>query len=260
MEQCTGSSSNNETGNELDCQSLSPVSFIESSLESGSCADNRSKNCMLAEAQNGINLFSRNEFLLLYGTPESSDSASSTSSSNVGGKHMTRTFGLMDLISSNWELEYLRFILSNVELASESFALGNTEKIIAPNLFDIWENQQNTRERKGEECLKLQRRVMFDYVDESLNMRCRQINVGVWAGWPALYQRKDRLAQELYKEIMGWKSMGELKVDELVERDMSTQYGKWLDFELEAFEEGIEIEKGILTSLLDELVSDLLKF
>lgn len=42
MEQCSGSSNNNETGNELDCQSLSPVSFIESSLESGSCADNRS--------------------------------------------------------------------------------------------------------------------------------------------------------------------------------------------------------------------------
>ncbi|KAF3454580.1 hypothetical protein FNV43_RR05028 [Rhamnella rubrinervis] len=265
MEQCSGSSNNNETGNELDCRIFSPVSFIESSLESGSCADNSSsvngsENCTLAEVQNGINLFSRNEFLLSYGMSESSDSASPTSSSNVGGRHMTRPFGLMDLISSNWELEYVRFILSNVELALQGFALGNTEKIIAPNLFDIWENQQNRRERKREECLKLQRRLMFDCVDESLIGRCRQMYVGVWARWPALYQRKDQLAQELYKEIMGWKSMGGLMVDELVERDMSTWYGKWLDFKLEASEEGIEIEKGILTSLLDELVSDLLTF
>jgi hypothetical protein len=37
---------------------------------------------------------------------------------------------------------------------------------------------------------------------------------------------------------------------------MSTRYGKWLDFSIEAFEEGLEIENGILTSLVDELVSD----
>ncbi|KAJ6883358.1 hypothetical protein NC652_030551 [Populus alba x Populus x berolinensis] len=42
------------------------------------------------------------------------------------------------------------------------------------------------------------------------------------------------------------------------EQDMSTTNGKWLDFSIEAFEDGVEIEDGILTSLVDELVSDLL--
>jgi hypothetical protein len=50
--------------------------------------------------------------------------------------------------------------------------------------------------------------------------------------------------------------MGDMMVDELVDQDMSTRYGKWLDFSIEAFEEGLEIENGILTSLVDELVSD----
>ncbi|XP_015874911.3 uncharacterized protein LOC107411771 isoform X1 [Ziziphus jujuba] len=266
IEQCSWSRSSNynETGKELDCHSLRPISIFEPSFKSGSCADNKSttngsKKCMLDEAQTEINLFSRNELLSAYGMRESSDSVSSTSTTDVGGKHGTTKFGFVDLnISSNWELGYVRYILSNTELALEGFALGNTKKIIAPYLFDILENQQNNRKRKGEECLGLQRKVLFDCMNESLHMRCRAMRVGEWSRWPELTQSKDRLAKELYKEILGWKSMGELMVDELVERDMSCQYGKWLDFEIEAFEEGRDIEKGILTSLVDELVSDLL--
>ena len=66
------------------------------------------------------------------------------------------------------------------------------------------------------------------------------------------------MAEELYKEILGWQSMGDLMVDELVDQDMCTSYGKWLDFSIEAFEDGVDIEDGILTSLVNELVSDLL--
>lgn len=51
----------------------------------------------------------------------------------------------------------------------------------------------------------------------------------------------------------------EWMVDELVEKDMSTtQHGKWLNFDIEASEEGVLVEKWILSSLVDELVSDLL--
>lgn len=219
-----------------------------------------SKECTSDKAETETSIFSRNEFLLTYDMAESSESASSTSTTDVGGKHGTITFGFVDLnISSNWELEYVRYILSNTELALDGFALGST-KIIAPNLFDILENQQNNRERKGEECSSLQRKVLFDCMNESLHMRCRQMRVGAWSRWLESYPSMDRLAEELYKEILSWKSMGELMVDELVERDMSSQYGKWLDFKVEAFEEGLDIEKGILTSLVDELVSDYLIF
>ncbi|KAK4358715.1 hypothetical protein RND71_020944 [Anisodus tanguticus] len=52
--------------------------------------------------------------------------------------------------------------------------------------------------------------------------------------------------------------MEELMVDEVVDKDMSTQRGKWTDFSFEAFEEGVDIEKGILSSLMDEPIHDLI--
>ncbi|KAL2500745.1 putative serine/threonine-protein kinase-like [Forsythia ovata] len=48
-------------------------------------------------------------------------------------------------------------------------------------------------------------------------------------------------------------------VDEVVEKDMSTKDGQWVEFEIEAFEEGVEIENRILASLVDELVEQLHK-
>lgn len=45
-------------------------------------------------------------------------------------------------------------------------------------------------------------------------------------------------------------------LDEFVDRDMSIQYGRWFDFEIELIEEGIEIEKEILVFLVDELVDE----
>ncbi|KAK4366847.1 hypothetical protein RND71_014727 [Anisodus tanguticus] len=54
------------------------------------------------------------------------------------------------------------------------------------------------------------------------------------------------------ERFFGWTSMEELMVDEVVDKDMSTQRGKWTDFSFEAFEEGVDIENGILSSLMDE--------
>lgn len=65
--------------------------------------------------------------------------------------------------------------------------------------------------------------------------------------WPG---RKMWVAEELYKEILGSKSMENLMLDELVDKDMSTRHGRWLDFDIEAFEEGVNIGERILDSLL----------
>ncbi|XP_039032307.1 uncharacterized protein LOC120167319 [Hibiscus syriacus] len=71
-------------------------------------------------------------------------------------------------------------------------------------------------------------------------------------------QNRDWLAEEVNKEILGWKSMGDTMVDDLADKDMSMKHGRWLDFDMEALEEGVEIVKNILTCLVDELVSDFL--
>ncbi|KAK6916914.1 protein of unknown function DUF4378 [Dillenia turbinata] len=52
--------------------------------------------------------------------------------------------------------------------------------------------------------------------------------------------------------------MGDLNVDEFVNKDMSTSHGRWLDFESEAFEEGTGIEGSRLNNLVDEVVVDFL--
>lgn len=193
------------------------------------------------------------------------DSASSISIENTGKRHMTRrTFSLIDETeSSNWEFDYLRELLDNAGLTVNDFALGQTDQVITPSLFNQLENQENNPGRNIDEYSKLGRKVLFDYVCECLDFKCQQFFVGSckgWAKWVTLFQRKCWLAEELYKEMLCWNSMGDLMVDELVDKDMSSQHGKWLDFDIEAFEEGVVIESMILTSLVDELVYDFLPF
>ncbi|TKY52293.1 hypothetical protein E2542_SST23813 [Spatholobus suberectus] len=162
---------------------------------------------------------------------------------------------------SNVELEYVKDILSNAELMTEEFVVGGTNKIIMPNLFYLFENNSIGAENY-EECSKIERKAIFDTVSECLELRCRQVFVGScksWPRWVASVQRKNCLAEELYKEMLGFRSMEEeVVVDELVSKDMSTRWGKWLDFDIEAFEEGSELEFEIVTYLINDLVSDLL--
>ncbi|XP_062004505.1 uncharacterized protein LOC133721798 [Rosa rugosa] len=258
MEECSSSSKNSGTGKDFNYH-LNPVSVFGPSFESGSCTDNRSsangcesERCSFAQAQDQINLFSTFE-IQPCGASELSDSAFYW---EVSGKNMTRIFGFHSPNQSNdWEREYVQYILSKVDLVIEDFALGDADYAISPNLFDNLHYQ--------EEYPKLQQKLLFDSVNESLHNRCRQIVVGSWKAWDrweTLSQRKESLAEELYKEISVWKNMGDLMADDLVDKDMSTQRGRWLDFEIEAFEEAVEIEKGILGCLVDELVSDFLLY
>ncbi|KAF7805062.1 DUF4378 domain protein [Senna tora] len=177
-------------------------------------------------------------------------------------KQLSSTSNLADFkMSGNTELEYVKDILSNAELMAEDFVLGQTNKIIMSNHFDALENQNSGSENCEEEESKLERKVLFDCVSECLELRCNKAFVGcckAWPRWIELDHRKGWLAEELYNEILGFKSMEEVMVDELVDKDMSSRYGRWLDFDLEAFEEALEIEWEISTCLINELISDLL--
>ncbi|XP_030504248.2 uncharacterized protein LOC115719372 [Cannabis sativa] len=257
MEEPSVSSNNRAIGKRLDYQDLSPESSCEYSFESGSSADNRSnakgnKGCSVAEVQTPS-----------HGEIESSDSVFFSSTRNVSVNQVNRRFGFIDYDKpSNWELEYVRDIVSNAELALEDFALGHANKVISPpTLFDDLENEENFTEWNEEECCsKLGRKVLFDCVNESLELRSLQMLIGTCSRKGRLAPRKEWLAEEIHEEISVWKDMAELMVDDLVDKDMSTGIGRWLDFDNEAFEEGVEIEKGVLSCLLDDLVSDLMVF
>ncbi|KAH7655096.1 hypothetical protein IHE45_19G183800 [Dioscorea alata] len=119
---------------------------------------------------------------------------------------------------------------------------------------------KNLESEDGEEIMdcETRRKLLSDCVNECLEVKYNKyFRAGYknWAKGSSLIGKE--MTEELYREISGWKSMGECMVDELVDRDMSNNQGKWTDFEIEVFEEGIDIQRDILTSLIDELVHDL---
>lgn len=206
----------------------------------------------------GLN-FSRNFYINEYDT-ELSDSASSTSTGTMVKKH-TGTFSAMKFGRSNtWELDYVKDILCNVELMYMDFSLGRAREIVNPHLFNQLESRKGGFKSDAES--RIQRKVIFDCVSECMDLRCRRYVGGgykMWTKGVAMVKRKEWLAEDVYKEISGWRGMGDSMVDELVEKDMSSQYGKWLDFEVDGFELGTEVVDQIVNSLFDDVVTEILQ-
>ncbi|GMP40010.1 hypothetical protein CsSME_00010632 [Camellia sinensis var. sinensis] len=266
MEGNSSSSNSSECVKELDCRSPSPISNLEPSSSYGSCYSSDSKTsfisngfnqCLWDEARGMVDCVSARKCQLVEVETELSDSASSTSATYMGGKDTSTTCSLIDFEkSSKWQLEYITKILCNSELILDDLVLGQVNKVITPNLFDQLENPKTGGDENAKE-----RKVLFDCVSECLELRSEHLfgaSCKTWSKRSMLFGRMGWLAEEFYKEISSWTSMGDLMVDELVNKDMSSWHGRWVDFEIEEFEEGVEIEKGILTSLVDELVVDFL--
>ncbi|XP_042517912.1 uncharacterized protein LOC122091821 [Macadamia integrifolia] len=267
MSKC--SSGNSEPGTVSDCRHPSPASVLEPAFSNESCsysdsADSESstgnKQCSV-QAYEVISLSHPRKFQPVEAEAELSDSACSTSSGTRGVK-LENAFSVSGSAQSEkWELEYVREILCNVELMFRDFTLGRVSEIINPHLFDQLENRKPGLRSEVENGCALKRKMVFDCVSECLDLRCRRYAGGscrTWANGVAIVQRKGWLAEEVCREISGWTSMGDWMVDELVDKDMSSRYGRWLDFEVEAFEVGVELERELLSSLVDEVVTDII--
>ncbi|XP_010259373.1 PREDICTED: uncharacterized protein LOC104598834 [Nelumbo nucifera] len=268
MDDC--SSSNREVRKELNHRHPSPVSVLDPSFSNESCnssdsgdsySTNGNKWGLSIQAQEVGSSCSR-KFHSGEAETELSDSASSMSTETLGRKHATKFDVADDTRSTKWELEYVREILCNVELMFKDFTIGRAHEIINPRLFDQLENRKTgLRNQQDWKDSRLRWKMVFDCVSECMDLRCRRCASGgceTWAKGLSMVRRKKWLAEEVYKEISGWRSMGDSMVDELVDKDMSSQYGRWLDFEIEAFELGVEIEQELLSSLVDEVFADII--
>ncbi|CAN6853995.1 uncharacterized protein LOC106440344 isoform X1 [Brassica napus] len=155
----------------------------------------------------------------------------------------------------DWELEYISEILSSDQLMVKEFALGMAADILPASLFDEMEGRGEAT------AAKLRRRTVFDFVNNSLALKCEQMFRGTCRGILGkegiLFERRDWLAEELNREVHGLKKMREMMMDELVDKEMSSLEGCWLDFERERYEEGVDIEGVIVSTLVDDLVNDL---
>ncbi|KAL1145633.1 hypothetical protein V6Z11_A11G311600 [Gossypium hirsutum] len=165
---------------------------------------------------------------------------SGSCSGEMDKKHLTRPPNSGDCKeSTDWENGFVKMVLKDSELLFTEYALGQTEKVMTLKASNQLEHL-NGAERNGED-YKLEQKLLLDCVSECVESRYRQVSVGSCKGlvkWEILIQNREWLAKEVYKEIFGWKSLDDTMVDDLVDKDMSTKYGRWLDFDMEAFEEG----------------------
>ncbi|XP_019154543.1 PREDICTED: uncharacterized protein LOC109151086 isoform X2 [Ipomoea nil] len=100
---------------------------------------------------------------------------------------------------------------------------------------------------------------MFDYVLEYLDSKFSRYSESGFRAWTNLLPclNTEMLVSEILKELKMWMGLAGLVPDELIEWDMSHCLGKWTDFEIELYENGVEIDRDILHSLVDEVVLDL---
>ncbi|KAI5446522.1 hypothetical protein KIW84_014386, partial [Lathyrus oleraceus] len=113
---------------------------------------------------------------------------------------------------------------------------------------------------KSDDESRIERKVIFDIVSECMDLRCRSYVGGGYRMWSKgfeMVRRKDWLAKDVYKEILGLRGMRDSMVDELVDKDY--QYEKWLDYEVDAFEFGEEVMDQIFDSLVDDVFYEMLQ-
>ncbi|XP_023548703.1 uncharacterized protein LOC111807277 [Cucurbita pepo subsp. pepo] len=265
IEECSSSNSIvSHTGQSLKVRHPSPVSILDHSFSSESCdsSDSNSREgnklCSSVQGQDvlGIGFF---KFNPVTADTELLDSASSITDEASASKFTASSTSKGTKRQIEWELEYITDILSNVELMFKDYVLGRSHEVINPYLFNILENRNKG---SGQSCdeLRLRRKALFDCVRECLDLRCRQYVGGgfkMWEKGVGVLGRKEQLAKEVVKEISDWRGMRDCMVDELVDKDMSCWYGRWMDFDVDAFTIGVEVETQILDSLVEEVLADI---
>lgn len=155
-------------------------------------------------------------------------------------------------VESESESSYVKDLLFNIESMFEDFTLNRASKIVNPRLFDKLEAQKPVLENNRKP--KLRRKLVFDCVSECVDSRCR-----VWFRGVAVVSRKEQLVEDVCNKILKWEQMKDCMVEELVYKDMSDDPHKtWLDYDVEAFELGVEIEKRLLSDLIGEALVDMM--
>ncbi|XP_042499737.1 uncharacterized protein LOC122077905 isoform X2 [Macadamia integrifolia] len=180
------------------------------------------------------------------------------------------SLGLTDVGLDGNKLDHSREVILNAELlfGNASPINGKEEFILGPILLeevqilvDTWYRSSDCRLGLMEAKERYQlNKFLFDCLVECLDSKygnyCK-IGFRVWKKMQ-LGMRRESLRKEVFEEIRKWTDLAGRDLDEIIDWEMSHSLGKWMHFEVEAFETGVEIEQDILKLLINELVIDLL--
>ncbi|KAF3323823.1 hypothetical protein FCM35_KLT12554 [Carex littledalei] len=259
-----GECSNLKDVNKKEYEQLSMFSVLEEEtfVTNGSCCTSKDSTC--SDGMHSVNssFFNTQSNFLTSKKVFSSETETKLSDSACSSIFDTSKFFDITPVKqpktiSNPELDYISDILSNTEL--ERKALQGTQ--LDSPLFDKLERKRGRSKLENETLLSLaDRKLLFDCVNECLDSR---IDYHFKAGYEAWSKGtvavRNGLHKRVYEEISGWKNMADWNVDEIVEKDMGTGLGTWMDFRVEAFEAGMDLEAEILNSLINEVVCDFMK-
>lgn len=148
------------------------------------------------------------------------------------------------------EMEYVRRVVARAGAGAGAGAPPSLD----PRLFDLLEDEELKKARSTVDGGRLRRKALFDCVGEWLASSFQP--GGAYRRRAAIGSGGGEVAEQICRELAGWRGMGDWMVDELVERDMTRGPGRWLDFQAEAFEAALDMEDALLATLLAELLSD----
>ncbi|XP_042474199.1 uncharacterized protein LOC122056345 [Zingiber officinale] len=240
-------SSSGNAGMEPNYNYQSPLSVFDASFSSESWKLTESPGSaygsdLCSSSVNAQNIAHLHSSKLAEAEPELFDSASSIAKDQEGTTaHMK---------PNEQELHYMRKTLCHKGLTSEDLASYYLNGVAA---FE-GNNGYLQEEVIGD---KGRSKLLYDSVQECLELKHDHYFKAGYQSWNkgTILTRKD-IAQDVYDEISGWRSTSNWMVNELVANDMSTHLGSWLEFEIEAFETGKQIQRQILSLLIDEVLVD----
>ncbi|KAH9616684.1 hypothetical protein KSS87_018365 [Heliosperma pusillum] len=165
--------------------------------------------------------------------------------------------------------DYMQDIILNTELLFGNAGIHNSSRfvdfLLGPFLDELevlviaaWKNSiiLGIEVKKEENPL---RKFLLDCLIECLDVKySRYINsgFGTWSKLPKT-MNAEVLIKEFDEEVRKWISFAGMTRDEIIEKEMSISLGKWTNFEIETFEDGVEINQDIVQNLVDEIVDDL---
>ncbi|KAF5748011.1 hypothetical protein HS088_TW05G00743 [Tripterygium wilfordii] len=269
-------------GFSTDADHLSPGSVLEVSFSTDSCVS----SCVDNSSGQRLNFDSMDyyeQFQPMEPDLDLLDSATFFNETNIEDKavshisnhvsEMLNSINFVGLGLTGKQLSHAKGVILNAELffgiATQQHADGiKRDFFFSPFLLDeleslayeMWTNINwlpvfiETKEGNN-----LFRGFLFDSVIEVLDSKyCRYFNSGFksFARLPS-YMNAEKLVRDVGEEIQRWESLVGMLPDELLDWDMSHSLGKWVDFDIEAFENGADIDWDILQILVEEIVVDL---